>query len=107
MSKVLIQPKDGTDMKYSYLLIPLTKLFLAFWTVYRFVQFGAFSGHFGKYLDSGKLNKLMKMANYEQEVGRFTGSNYGVLKVIFENNLKLFKQEGYLKTRQINIQKIL
>lgn len=31
---------------------------------------------------------------WTQEVGRFTGSNYDILKVIFESNLKLFKQSG-------------
>ena len=34
---------------------------------------------------------------WTQDVGRHTGSNYGLLKVIFEVNLKLFKQESEKK----------
>jgi len=34
---------------------------------------------------------------WTQDVGRHTGSNYGLLKVIFEVNLKLFKQESAKK----------
>lgn len=43
------------------------------------------------------LSQVIMVNINTQEVGRFTGSNYGVLKVIFENNLKLFKQEGSKK----------
>jgi len=43
------------------------------------------------------MSQVILVNIWTQEVGRFTGSNYGVLKVIFENNLKLFKQEGFKK----------
>ena len=34
---------------------------------------------------------------WTNDIGRYTASNYGVLKVVFEQNLKLFQQESEKK----------
>jgi len=36
---------------------------------------------------------------FEQDVGRYNGANYGLLKTVFEVNLQLFLSKGSPKTR--------
>ena len=39
------------------------------------------------------MSDVLIVNMWTSDVGRYTASNYGVLKIVFEMNLKLFQQE--------------
>ena len=43
------------------------------------------------------MSDILLINMWYQDIGRFHGSNYGLLKVIFECNLKLFGQQSSKK----------
>ena len=43
------------------------------------------------------MSDVLMINMWTNDIGRYTASNYGILKVVFEQNLKLFQQESEKK----------